>query len=119
MYDRDDTPGGDSRARLFARAAGLLRGRPRAALAVGAAVIVAFAAGFLLLGRGPAVVPGAGGDGLGGDFVATDLGPAVRLRRVDVVLSFRRGAGSNPLRTSRSRTGGRATSRRSGPTAET
>ncbi len=104
MQDTNGTHGGGRRAlleraaRLLAGAARLLLGRPvRVGAAAGAAAVVVIAFVWAFGGWGPEAVPGAGVDVLGGDFIASGLGPAIRLRRVGFVWSFRRKGRLEPL----------------------
>jgi multidrug efflux pump subunit AcrA (membrane-fusion protein) len=94
VYDREGTPGGETHP-LLARAADVLRGlsvRQWAAVGAGgfAAVVIVAIALARLIGGGPRTIPGASAEEIGGEFVSSAFGPAIRLRRVGFVWSFRR-----------------------------
>jgi len=92
MSDPESTCGGRA-AGLFAHVMSLVRGRRRLCVGVGAGILVVIlvtAALARVVSSRPTVVPGVRAEDVGGEFVRTAFGPAIRLRRVGFVWSFRR-----------------------------
>jgi len=80
-------------ASLMARARSVVSGRRRLCAAAGAGLLVVVLVSVLVAGTirsGPRAAPGVNASDVGGDFVHTAFGPAIRLRRVRFVWSFRR-----------------------------
>jgi multidrug resistance efflux pump len=93
MQDADDKTDESRAKQLFEHVAGVLRSRRGGALAaIGAVGVVALAVTVLgrAMGGAPPLASGVGIEDIGGEFVASDYGPAIRLRRVNFVWSFRR-----------------------------
>ncbi len=93
MQDSDSTSGGSRARSLVGFVASVLRSRRRRVLAaLSAACVVVLAVTILggAIGGAPPVASGVAVEDIGGNFVASDYGPAIQLRRVNFAWSFRR-----------------------------